>query len=341
MFAKLFESLYLKVFVGIIVNRATTDVSIETYSKENAVDHLVQSFETTSVSAEMLEFINKYTNESPYHYISILDTSTDQGALPTCDKSKVSYYYDLNGSEYKCSDKKWTYYTSKNDMYSIEKTYKQIGIDFIFSPFSILSNFFEDKIDGHIAMYLIIQDKFISVSVFEESQLIYAEHTDIELSQDPDDVLISNDEDGIDLDIGIDLDGIDDIDDIDDLDDLDDFGDIEDLDSLEDIDQFAEEKDVEEEFYESIEDTHEDESDDDTFSEDYERFSIIKNSISSFYTSEKYESKFIENIYIADGVSTSSDLKKYLEEEMFLNVYIRRVDLNFELCKLARMELKA
>ena len=79
--------------------------------------------------------------------------------------------------------------------------------------------------------------------------------------------------------------------------------------------------------------------DSDGMNEDFQRFSLIQSAVNTFYKDEKFESEFIENIYIGDGVGVSSDLKRYLEEEMFLNVYIRHLDLAGELCTIAKMEL--
>jgi len=44
-------------------------------------------------------------------------------------------------------------------------------------------------------------------------------------------------------------------------------------------------------------------------------------------------------MYIADGVGVTNDLKKYLEEEMFLNVYVRRAEIDAEVCELTKKEL--
>ena len=142
--------------------------------------------------------------------------------------------------------------------------------------------------------------------------------------------VILDEEDSIDLD---------DIDSIDDIDALDSFGDIEDLDSIDELDEFDDTKDIEEELAES-EDSEEfpiEESGE--LNEDYQRFSLIQSAVNHFYKSEKFESEFIENIYVGDGIGVSRDLKKYLEEEMFLNVYIRHVDLCAELCDITKMEL--
>ena len=335
MLGKFFESLYLKVFVNIVVKNSTTDVYIELCSSKGVIDNVEDNFNTTNMSEEMLEFITSYTRESPFSYFSLLDVSLFQGAIPTCSKNKLSYYYDISASEYKCHDKKWTYYTSKSDLYDIERRYKDTGIDFVFSPFSVLTNFFKDKVNSHHAMYILVQEGFISLAVFDTSELLFAQHLDMGKITESDDLLIDDSDDILDLEDGIDLE---DIDVMDADDSLEDFSDIEDLDSLEEIDEFSENKDVEEEFYHE-EDAESAQSDESGFNEDYQRFSLIQSSINHFYKDDKFESQFIENVYIADGVGISSDLKRYLEEEMFLNVYVRHLELGVEVSALAREEV--
>ena len=335
MLGKFFESLYLKVFVNIVVKNSTTDVYIELCSSKGVIDNVEDSFSTIKMSEEMLDFISSYTRESPFSYVSLLDMSESQGAIPTCSKNRLSYYYDVSASEYKCHDKKWTYYTSKSDLYDIERRYKDTGVDFVFSPFSILASFFKDKVNSHHAMYILVQEGFVSLAVFDNSELLFAQHLDMEKITESDDLLMDESDDILDLEDGIDLE---DIDVMDGDDSLEDFSDIEDLDSLEEIDEFSENKDVEEEFY------HEEgaelaESEEDGFNEDYQRFTLIQSSMNHFYKDDKFESKFIENVYIADGVGISSDLKRYLEEEMFLSVYVRHIELGAEVSELARAEV--
>ena len=334
------EALYNKVFVNILVKRSSTDVYIEIRSKKGVIDHFQESFDTTILSHQLLEFINSYTKESPYFYISFLDISAEQGALPTCEKNRLGFYGDVSASEYKCHDKKWTYYTSKTDLYIMEKRYAKIGVDFVFSPYSILSNFFKDKIPTTLAMYILVQDSFISLSIFDNGALLYAQQLDMETtSEDKDEILTSIEEEEISLDIeqSINLEDIDVDDDI--MQDLDDFGDIEDLDSIEDIAEFSQDKDLDEELADAAEELEVEEPHEASFNEDYQRFSLIQASLNHFYNNEKYDSKFVETVYIADGTGLSSDLKDYLEEEIFLNVYLRRIDINMEVCKLAQREL--
>jgi len=334
MLSKFFESMYQKIFVNIVVKDTSTDVYIEVCSNDNIVDNSENTFHTTKMSLEMLDFIKLYICESPFNYVSVLDMSPSQGALPTCDKNRLSYYYDISACETKCHNKQWTYYTSKSDLYEIERKYKDIGVDFVFSPFSLLANFFKDKIDSNLAMYILVQDDFLSLSVFDNSKLLFADHLDMENSHENDDLLMDDTSVELDLEEGIDLE---DVDVIDNGEAFDDFSDIEDLDSLEEIDEFSENKDIEEEFYHKEEELVQE--NEDSFNKDYQRFSLIQSSINHFYKDEKYESQFIENVYIADGAGISSELKRYLEEEMFLSVYVRHIELGTEVSELARMEV--
>ena len=188
----------------------------------------------------------------------------------------------------------------------------------------------------YMAMFILIQEDFITLSVFDKDELLYAEHIDVENKHDHTELLI---DEAMELELGEDID----LEDVEveiehDMDSLEDFGDIEDLDSLEDIDEFSESKDIEEELHEVVQD-EELPSGDEGFNEDYQRFSLIQSSTNHYYKNEKYKSKFIETVYIADSVGVSEDLKRYLEEEMFLSVYIRKIDLATEVCDIAKMEL--
>lgn len=341
MIGKLFESLYLKVYVGIVVTDSQITVHVELYSKKTLVNSAEENFKTTELDDRLYDFISLYTNESPYHYVSILDSSSSQGAIPTCSYKEMSNFIDLDSSKSISFDDKWTYYTSKDDLKTIQKKYEKVGIDFVFSPFVVLAKFFKDKIDTHTAMYILVEKNSLSISIFDSSELLYAEYIDMENAQESDELIMEDDEISDDMDF--DLDGsvdLEEIDVIDDIESLDDFGDIEDLDSLEEIDEFSEARDIEEEFSHDEEEYDISDVDEDGFNDDYQRFSSIQTSVNYFYNDRRYSGKFVETVYIADSVGVSSDLKRYLEEEMFLSVYIRKIDLAVEVTELTKAEVR-
>lgn len=337
MLSKLFELLYHKVYVNIVVERSQTIVYIQECSSKGSVVSESQTFNTTTIDSKMKEFINSFTSESPFFYISVLDTSKSQGALPTCVSRDMSKFCDLESSKHMCYKNNWAYYTSKVDLNTLQMAYPDIGVDFIFSPFVLLANFFKDKIDSSLAIFLLIEDNYLSLSVFKNSELLYSQHINMEHNDDNDVLSIEDHNDEIDLELDTAI-NLEEIDALDDVESVDDFGDIEDLDSIDEIDEFAEEDDEEEvKEEESISSIEEDAT---GFNEDYQRYSLIQSSINCFYKDEIYKSEFVQDIYIADGVGVSGDLKRYLEEEMFLNVFVRHLDLCSELAELAKAELK-
>lgn len=347
MLDKIFQYLYNKIFVTIVVNDTFSTVHIEVVSnKGDVVSNHTKEFETTSLSDDMYDYIEQYTEQSPYHYVSVLDYSSSQGAVPTCKVDEFSLYTDLLSLKHKCFKDKWAFFTTKQNIKEIEKTYEDIGVDFIFSPFVVLTHFFKDKLSEKNSMFVLVQEDAVSLCSFSDSKLLYAthkkivkNHQDEELMME-EDILEMEDDDGIELD-SIDLDDVD-------IDDaiggsLDDFGDIEDLDSLDDIEDFSDSKDLEEELEEEYEDVNADESsskdDEKVDSKDYDIFLIVQNAMEHFYKDDIYDSEFIEKVYVADSIGLDDDLKKYLEDEMFVNAYIRKTDLLAEVLDITKTEL--
>lgn len=346
MLSKLFESLYLKVYVNIVVKRFKSEVYIEICNKQSVVSTLSETFDTTSVNTKMHNFIEEHIAETPFFYISVLDSSHPQGASPTCELHEMPKYYDVDSSQYKCFDKQWSYYTSTHEINLLKHRYEKVGVDLIFSPFVLLANFFKDKLNSTMTLLILVEDNAMSLSIFNHSVLLYAEHLDMQHSEETDELIMEdNVNDELELELMDDSINLEEVDAMDDMDSLDDFGDIEDLDSIEDIDDFEEDQDLETDFIEDMDEEESLDGENNTgevggFNEDYQRFSLIQSSVNNFYQDSKYDSEFVESVYVADGVGVSSDLKRYLEEEMFLNVFVRHADLGFEVCEMAKGELR-
>lgn len=327
MIGKLLSSLYTRVFINIIVENLQTIVYIEVCSKKRVEQSLHRTFETTTINSKMYEFISAYYKTSPFCYITFLDKSSLQGAIPTCVTSEMSKYCDINSSEYKCYSKNWAFYTSEYDLEAIKHDYRSIGVDFIFSPFAILANFFKDKIESTLSIFVLLEDSAISFTIFDNAKLLYGEYLKMQRKDNEDmliDVSLDDEMDGIDLeDITIE----------DGTSEFDDFTNIEDLDDGDSIDEFSESVDLED--INMIEDS----ASESGFNEDYQRFTLIQSALSTFYKDPKYNSQFIETIYIADGIGVSGDLKSYLEEEIFLSVFVRKIDLSSALCDMAKAEI--
>jgi len=346
MLDKIGSFLYHKVFVSIYIKSDTMVVHVEKKNRKGIIFSEEKIFKAIVPNDEILKYISFFTKDTPYFYVAILDPSSTQGAAPTCEHIEINKFYDKALSKYNCFENKWSYYTSKYDLDEVENNFNELGLDFVFSPFVILNRFFEDKIQTNLAIFLLIQESSITLGIFDNNNLLFAQYLNLQNEFEVDEFSINDVDDEVTLEDAqedsIDLDSMD-IDN--DLDDLDVFGDIEDLDSIEEIDEFADvEEDADDNDTTSSKDNHKHHNmseSEELFDEDFQMFSAVQTAVKNFYDDDKYDSKFIESIYIADSVGVNSDLKSYFEEEMFLSVYVRQINLGNEISELIQAEIDA
>ena len=292
-------------------------------------------FDTMSVNVQMHDFIAALYKESPFCYISLLDNSQTQGALPTCSVSEMGKYCDINTSEYRCYDDNWAFYTSEYDLEALKQEYGSVGVDFIFSPFALLTQFFKDKIGTTLSLFVLVQEGGLAFGVFDHAKLLYGEYLSMQKSKERDTLVMDASMEEI-LEDQSDLGGIN-LEEVaieDDSSGFEDFATIEDLEQSVTLEEFSESVTLDDEPLKG-----EQHLPSEGFNEDYQRFILIQGALNTFYKDPKYKSQFVESIYIADGVGVSSDLKSYLEQEIFLTVFVRKIDLGAALCSMAKAEV--
>ncbi|HEX5624238.1 MAG TPA: hypothetical protein VFX57_07350, partial [Sulfuricurvum sp.] len=280
------------------------------------------------------------------YYISTLNVKAHQGAYAGCSNEGKNNKNDETGVKSLCRNKKWTLYASRDDLHSLTYHYNVVGLDFIFSPFSILEHFFADKIKDSFALYALALPGSFSIAIFDGGKLEYAHHhthSQGEMASGNDEVstadftppLMEHDiAEGL-----IDLEDIESLEDLDIIDDLDSLGDIADLDELEEMHEFSEDMPTpEEKRFEQEQNSFLTKGDIDSSAEDYQRFEYIQKALQQFYSTDQCQNRFIETVCIADSQGGSEELKQYLEEELFLNVLVRKVDVAEEINALAMLE---
>jgi hypothetical protein len=338
--SKLFERLYPKVFVGIATSYHGIQAVVEMHQNGKVSERRSHTFEGDDI-APVEAFVAPYLAESPFHYVALLNDRDDQGALPVCSRKDAQSFIDTTTAITLCQDNSWMLFAHKAGLDTLRKRFEPIGVDYIFSPFSILSRFFADKVAEEAALYVLLEEDAVSSAVFAEGNLVYARRLGMTRDEDQ----MSMDEpggDAVSLSFELDADGIeeglelDDINAIDDLDGLDELTEIEDLDAADDLEHFAEQEEAAEP-EEVPEETSEDALK--NFDKDYKRFQMIQTALQHFYAEPRYDNRFIESVYIADGVGLGNDLKTYLEEELFMKVYVRKIDIPAEVADLAKSEV--
>lgn len=336
---------YRKIFVAIVQDGGKYDVRVVAKKQKKLLYKESRVFEGTSAHEDIRVYLRKYLEESPLHYVALLNPAHKQGALSGCKHHHEDDTEELSGAKTLCQNEEWLLYSSLRELESIQMQYKTIGLDFIFSPFSVLEHFFRDKTDGDFALYALAQKDSFSIALFEDGKLEYARHYPMQekngLSIEDESSTIGfsvgiKEEDEADK--GISLDDIESLDDLDILEELDDLSDIEDLDSLEEIAEFSEDEPTFEEKRIVFPRGSEIKNEMDKFNNDYRRFELIQRTLAHFYGGEQCRNRFVETVYIADAYGSGAELKRYLEEELFLNVLIRHIDLADEVTALAMAE---
>lgn len=335
--------LYQKIFIAIIPDGGEYDVRIVTLKQKKLLSKQSRHYGGPSAHEDMLVYLRKQIDLSPLYYIAILNPGLHQGAMAGCSLHDIAD--ELSGAKTLCRNGKWLLYSSILEIDTLKQHYSPIGLDFIFSPFSIIERFFADKIGTGFALYALAQKDSFSVAFFDDGKLEYAHHYPMHAHEGAANI---EDGSGIGFSVGVEedtvsekgisLEDIESLDDLDIIDELDNLSDIEDLDSLEDIAEFSDDQLTLEEKRISLPYSSEIKQEMSGFNDDYTRFEFIQKTLSYFYGSEYCNNRFVETVYIADAYGSGGELKRYLEEELFLNVLIRRIDMGDEVISLAMSE---
>ncbi len=347
--SRLIENLYQKIFIGIVVQQNSIRVCVQMRKGKRVEKEVSKVFEisNSTPSREFNTFVKGYMEESPYSYVAVLNDIMTQGAVPTCSMHEAEQFADLGSCVTLCNENKWMAFADKSELNALQKRFRPTGLDFIFSPFFTLAKFFEDKIEGKTALLILVQANYLSLCVFSQGQLLFANHyataDAIEEEKMSGEIEESTEEAlgfSLDDDLAINLDDIDALDELDALDDLDNLEDLDDLDDLDDLEDFEESLNeaVEESEVALDEAKTKYDSKIDNFSDDYKRFQLVQAALHQFYNDDKYNNQFVEETYIADACDIGQDLTGFLEEELFVSVFKRTIDLEKEMVNIAIIE---
>jgi len=339
------ERLFQKIFVSIVPDDQGHEVLTVALKNKKILYKERRHFEGSEPSSSMNRYIQEAIDPSPIYYISTMNAYPHQGAYEGClTKGKTQHNDDTQVREL-CRDKKWTFYASLDDLHSLTYKYSTVGVDFIFSPFSILEYAFADKIKDGFALYAFSMQNLFTIAIFDAGILEYAHHysyqniTAAENSAEASSLDFTSpmaenyEDDGL-----INLDDIEGLEDLDIIDDLDSLSDIDDLDELEEVHEFSEDMPTSEEKRQGKEHSFLIKGDMDGSAEDYQRFNYIQKTLNQFYSLEACRNRFVETVCIADSQGGNEELKRYLEEELFLNVLVRKVDVLETINSLAILE---
>ena len=164
------DTFLAKMFIVLI----PTPEGVSLYAELCKKSKTVKQFNTEKLtSLETLESgIKKLERESAISYVSLLDTHSKQGLLEGCSHGSVD---DISSYETLCIDARWGLYMAKDDIFEQQKKYQKSGLDFIFSPYSLLANHYEKVLAQNDGLYILIFDNILVSTVFYNNTLIFVD----------------------------------------------------------------------------------------------------------------------------------------------------------------------
>ena len=162
------EPLLAKMYISLIPAAG----GYEVYGELRKNSRVLKRFERQQCHnlTEVSEQVSKLSRESALSYVILLESEAKQGVLNSCGtRSDV----ELSSVERVCVEKRWGIYIDKDDLFELQKRYKSVGLDLLFSPYSLIADYFEHEIENQDGLYLLIGGSFLLGVVFKDAKALF------------------------------------------------------------------------------------------------------------------------------------------------------------------------
>jgi|LGOV01.1.fsa_nt_gb hypothetical protein len=340
---KVFQKYLSNIFISIVQQGAEWVVYSKVVKNGVLKEKFSQNFdakEYESIPVKMEEYLDTLQTQYNFAYLALFLESMGQGAFNgttavdfknnSVDIKSVTHF-DLN--------KKWSIYASFIDINWAKKLFKNVGIDFIYSPFIVQYSLIKrQKTQDKPILYMLNHQDSVTITVFDDKNLLFGAYfkttTDDNLSSGEDeDWENAEEEEGIENITELDsMDG--DSGSMEELEDLSDLDDLSSNDSISFEDMRSDENDL---GHFEGEDAVED-SDLELFGRDILIYKYLTSSLKEFYQNPLYNSSFIDTVIIYDGYEVSAELIDMIEGELLMDIEMNKIDISETICKMAKEE---
>ena len=159
-----------KIYIMLVPTAHATVVYAQLRNKDRMIKQFdKQSFETAS---SLQNHIQTLERESSLSYTILLACGPKQGLLSSCTAEEG---VDMSSVEKVCYDKRWGIYIDKDDLFELQKQYRSVGLDLLFSPYTLLTFEHRKMIKNVPGLYLLITTKYTVAMVFKDEVAHFAE----------------------------------------------------------------------------------------------------------------------------------------------------------------------
>lgn len=350
---------FQNLFVAVVLNETDCILRCKVLKNGAIAKTFTKTFTLTppleSLDSAVENYLMNLQDEYQFVYIAFLLNSLGQGAIEGSGNSSFSKHnVDIQNVHNVTLYNQWSAYASYIEIKWAKNLFSEVGLDFIYSPFIILSDFIvSQKLKNKPTCYLLNCQDFFVLAIFEERQLHFGaffktqsdtsfthnnEANDWENEQEEEGVLddeeiptMVSEEDEHQLEH--EHEGIEELSELGELSDLEDIDDLRSTDSFSDIDEKAIGS------FRGMEGVKEEDISLELYGRDLLVYKYLKTALEEYYHNPVYVSEFIDEIIIFDGYEISSDLIHQLEDDLMMDVEIHKVDVSDRICDIAIKEV--
>jgi len=270
-------------------------------------------------------------------YIAFLLDSMGQGAVKGVHAEDFEKFNVDSKNIKSVNFDTWSAYASFIDINWMHKMYSKVGLDFIYSPFALLHTLLrEHKLKTKSTLYLLNQKDSVTLAVFKEGTLNFGVFYKIIIEDGLDSAeSVENweeEEEASDVENLATLDEESQVDD--------EMMDLSELDTLDD--DFQSEEFLNTDGTQGAVDYEDDDinmEDIALYGRDLHIFKFLNRALKEYYSNPAYESDFIENMVIFDGYDMSKEIIQSLEEDLYLDLEMHKIDVSEMVCDMSIKEI--
>ncbi len=346
-----FSNIIQKYFSNLLISIVYEDSACRIFSKVIKNSKLKEKFDKTfeikndaeQLNVEVEEYLISLQEKCDFSYVSLLLNSMGQGAIPsTKDEDFKKFNIDAKSVK-SVKFQNWSAFASFIDINWINKIYSNVGIDFIYSPFIVLYHLISGlKPKAKATLYMLNQQDSITLAVFKEYSLCFgvflkiSSEESLDNSSNVEDWESEEEEQGVRNLAAFDKETNDDDEEFSDLEDL---TSLDTIDNESDVTEFLESEDKQNQDMFKVEEPEEiDIGDIELYGRDIEIYKFLNMALREYYKNPIYESNFLDQMIIFDGYDMSHEIIQGIEDELFLNVQMNKIDVNKIVCDLSMKE---
>ncbi len=185
-------------FIAVIVRNRECIVKYRLIKdKKIALEYKIKFdlFNKEQLSLEAISYLNSLQKKYRLSYICYYLNLPNQGAIAGCSREDFKKFNIKYNDVYKLFvDNRWSVYTASKNINFVKNYFKDVGIDFIFSPFILIEYFIRREIkEGGMQLFLLFDKDSIALSVYYGKKFLYSNfyREDIE-DEESEDIDIAN-----------------------------------------------------------------------------------------------------------------------------------------------------